>query len=243
MLHFFRKMRNALIPENRFGRYFFYALGEIILVVIGILIALQVNNWNEARKDRIHEKKLLNDMMENLESNVTILEFMLKINQRYDFSSEVIISAIENKNKTEYHDSLDVHFARALDQSSGGSLLSFVGYESLKNSGFDIIQNDQLKNEIIRLFELIYGNTQYRMDRIGQTYSTVTQMKLERLMRKPTGYRLTPYDFDKLVEDEIFLSWLYTIKNNRIWISGSIDESLQETKRVLELVKDELKEN
>lgn len=62
-------------------------------------------------------------------------------------------------------------------------------------------------------------------------------------MRRPTDFRFSPYDFDKLLEDEIFLSWLYTIKNNRLWISESTDESLQETKRVLQLVNDELKEN
>ena len=59
MFHFFRKMRNALVPESRFGRYSFYAPGEIMLVVIGILIALQINNWNEYRKDRIKDKKIL----------------------------------------------------------------------------------------------------------------------------------------------------------------------------------------
>lgn len=48
MLRFLRKMRNALIPESRFGRYFFYAVGEIVLVAIGILIALKVNNMNES---------------------------------------------------------------------------------------------------------------------------------------------------------------------------------------------------
>ncbi|MDB4582337.1 DUF6090 family protein [Draconibacterium sp.] len=55
MLRFFRKMRTALIPESRFGRYLFYALGEIVLAVIGILIALRINNWNENRKAEIRK--------------------------------------------------------------------------------------------------------------------------------------------------------------------------------------------
>jgi hypothetical protein len=49
MIKFFRKIRHTMIKENKFSRYTFYALGEIILVVIGILIALQINNWNEQR--------------------------------------------------------------------------------------------------------------------------------------------------------------------------------------------------
>jgi hypothetical protein len=240
MLRFFRKMRSALIPENRFGRYFFYALGEIALVVIGILIALQVNTWNESRKAGIKERMLLYEMMKNLESNVTKLENMLEGFKRDNFSSTVIISALENK--IEYNDTLDVHFALALNQSSEGSLLSFVSYESLKSSGFDIIRNDQLRNEIISLFELTYGNLQNRNDRVGQTFPLVSKLKHEHLMRRP-GFKFTPYDFKSLAEDKIFLSWLYSIKDNRSWIAQNIEISLQETQRVLQLVKYELNEN
>ena len=49
MIKFFRKIRQNLIIENKTSKYFKYAIGEIILVVIGILIALQINNWNENR--------------------------------------------------------------------------------------------------------------------------------------------------------------------------------------------------
>ena len=50
MIKFFRKIRQQLLVENKFSKYLLYAIGEIILVVIGILIALQINNWNEVRK-------------------------------------------------------------------------------------------------------------------------------------------------------------------------------------------------
>ncbi len=51
MIKFFRKVRQKMLTENKFSKYLLYAIGEIILVVIGILIALQVNNWNEQRKE------------------------------------------------------------------------------------------------------------------------------------------------------------------------------------------------
>ncbi|UWX53769.1 DUF6090 family protein [Maribacter litopenaei] len=69
MIKFFRKVRQRLLQENRFSKYMLYALGEIILVVIGILIALQINNWNENRKERIEESVLLTQLKSEFESN------------------------------------------------------------------------------------------------------------------------------------------------------------------------------
>ena len=59
MIKFFRKIRQNLLSEENTGNYLKYALGEIVLVVIGILMALQINNWNEQRKTDIKEQILL----------------------------------------------------------------------------------------------------------------------------------------------------------------------------------------
>ena len=56
MIKFFRKIRYDLMEKNKTGKYFKYAIGEIVLVVIGILIALQINNFNEQRKDSEKEQ-------------------------------------------------------------------------------------------------------------------------------------------------------------------------------------------
>lgn len=69
MLKFFRTIRKTLLNEGKTTRYFKYAVGEIVLVVIGILIALQINNWNEQRKEKIKEtiviKSLNNEFIQN----------------------------------------------------------------------------------------------------------------------------------------------------------------------------------
>ncbi len=66
MLKYFRKIRQNLLKENNISKHLFYAMGEILLVVIGILIALQINNWNEARKDKIIERQILEAILDNL---------------------------------------------------------------------------------------------------------------------------------------------------------------------------------
>ena len=62
MIKFFRKIRQNLLMENKTGQYFKYAIGEILLVIIGILIALQINNWNELNKTEAFELKMLNEI-------------------------------------------------------------------------------------------------------------------------------------------------------------------------------------
>lgn len=65
-MKFFRKIRQQLAAENNIPKYLRYAIGEILLVVIGILIALQVNNWNENRKNKVEEKVILKNLQEEL---------------------------------------------------------------------------------------------------------------------------------------------------------------------------------
>jgi len=66
MIKFFRHIRKSMIKENRTSKYLLYAIGEIILVVIGIIIALQINTWNENRKQGVEEKAILASLYENL---------------------------------------------------------------------------------------------------------------------------------------------------------------------------------
>jgi len=69
MIKFFRKIRYNLMEQNKTGKYFKYAIGEIVLVVIGILIALSINNWNEERKTRKTEFQVLKRLNDEFISN------------------------------------------------------------------------------------------------------------------------------------------------------------------------------
>ena len=73
MIKFFRKIRQQMIKENKVSKYFLYAIGEIILVVIGILIALSINNWNEDKKNRELERTILSEIEYTLNKNTSQL--------------------------------------------------------------------------------------------------------------------------------------------------------------------------
>jgi len=69
MIKFFRRIRQRLLSENKLSKYLLYAIGEIVLVVIGILIALQINNWNEERKLEDQRQQLISSLLEDFEYN------------------------------------------------------------------------------------------------------------------------------------------------------------------------------
>ena len=81
MITLFRKIRKSLLASGASRKYVYYAVGEIALVVIGILIALQINNWNEERKDRIIEQEYLIGLRAEFEYNFRDLEANIRINE------------------------------------------------------------------------------------------------------------------------------------------------------------------
>jgi hypothetical protein len=82
MIKFFRKIRYELMEKNKTAKYFKYAIGEIVLVMIGILLALQVSNWNQERKDRISERKLLDNIHRDFVHNKVGFDSLKAIHYR-----------------------------------------------------------------------------------------------------------------------------------------------------------------
>ena len=152
MIKFFRKIRQRLITENKVSKYLFYAFGEIVLVVIGILIALSINNWNELRKASIVEIEILKEIksslqkdLDNLEGNSTTQNSILR-------SQSLILDWIEKD--LEYNDSLSNHFGRLTSLTIFRPNAST--FESLKQIGLRTITNDSLRNKILNLYENEY---------------------------------------------------------------------------------------
>ncbi|MBO0340602.1 DUF6090 family protein [Flagellimonas profundi] len=80
MIKLFRNIRKQLLNEGKTSKYLKYAIGEIVLVVIGILIALQINNWNENRKNNLLEQQLLKALLTEFETNLANLDRVIKFN-------------------------------------------------------------------------------------------------------------------------------------------------------------------
>ena len=97
MINLFRKIKQNLLAEGNTGQYLKYAVGEILLVVFGILIALQINNWNEDRIDDKIEKKALNDLLQEFQSNKITFDEHIALKQKHDVELTNFISMVRNQ--------------------------------------------------------------------------------------------------------------------------------------------------
>ena len=106
MITFFRRIRKTMADDNKPIQYMRYAVGEILLVVIGILIALQINNWNEARKDQATEKQLLDALRTDfLETKARLGETIL-LQKSVVSCSRRLLNLYENDKLLEMRDSI-----------------------------------------------------------------------------------------------------------------------------------------
>jgi len=96
MIKFFRKIRYNLMSENKTGKYFKYAIGEIVLVVIGILIALSINNWNEQRKTKISEISYIESIKIDLIGDTETINFIVENTKKRIAANELILEQLRS---------------------------------------------------------------------------------------------------------------------------------------------------
>ena len=145
MIKFFRHIRKKLLSENKFSKYLLYAIGEIILVVIGILIALQINNWNENKKERKLEQSTLIEIKNAMELDIQLLEEEIEHQLGNAQSATILLNHI--KAKKPYSKKLDglwvsVVYYFFVDFNTSA-------YKLLESRGIDIIKNEGLRQDVV----------------------------------------------------------------------------------------------
>jgi len=147
MIKFFRKIRQRLLTENKFSKYLLYAIGEIALVMIGILLALQVNNWNENRKKEIFEIQYLGSLIEDLEIDTLYYTHRSERSQNVIDKNRQIIRLMYQIQETV--EDVEELYAN-IKWDSEELTIQNATYIELTNSGnLNIFKNQNLKNSII----------------------------------------------------------------------------------------------
>lgn len=157
MIKFFRNIRHQLINEGKTTNYFKYAIGEIVLVVVGILIALSINNWNHDRQDKISERNFYLNFKEQLTEDIYEIKGNITYNNNYMEQFEYAVQIIENNDRSRL-DSLSNISVNLTNYSDVGRQSNI--YETLVNSGqIKLLKNTDIIEEIRKLEELyIYIN-------------------------------------------------------------------------------------
>ncbi|TFG77054.1 MAG: hypothetical protein E4H26_03780 [Flavobacteriales bacterium] len=175
MIRYFRKFRLQFLKENNTGKYLKHAIGEIVLVMIGILLALQVNNWNEGRKKHVLIKSQLLNLVASLRSDSIMWSRTMNVNE---FRSSSIEYLLEKADQTfnagpslpkadstfiwqgPYPDSLDMKFIRKsfswFTRGFNNVVVDRTALNEINNLGlYSEIKNDQLKGKIHDYYAVI----------------------------------------------------------------------------------------
>ncbi len=155
MINFLKKVRKKLLIKNKITDYLFYSIGEIVLVVLGILIALAVNSWNEGRKDSIKKKELLKSLKVEFELNLKQLDTVLYYDIRVVNSSRKLLDI-----KKEDMSSLNLDTIKSIIQNTSwlwtfdpmnGALRS-----SISSGTVHLLNNDSLINKLFSWEDVVY---------------------------------------------------------------------------------------
>lgn len=156
MIKFFTKIRRNALQEGNSMKYLQYAIGEILLVMIGILLALQVNNWNEERKNEKFEQEILALLDQNLESDSILLTAELTKTEMAIELTDRLLDQIARKN---YSDSLNfwmariISFERFKSQSSAFEVLKSKGIENISDKRLQILLMSYYEENLFMLYE------------------------------------------------------------------------------------------
>ena len=221
MLTFLRKIRKSLIhsgstrkPASLFGRYLIYAVGEIALVVVGILIALSINNWNQEQKAHKFEDLLLMELRNDIIYDYSEINRVLDGNKHSKSSCQTILDHFDLN--LPYHDSLNFHFWKANHWWQLN--LRKTAFENTQSYGLHFIKDDSLR----MLLTMVYQNDTDWWDdndsRLAQYHYNVVEPYLLNLFESTAlNSDMIPHDYKMLRTDQKYRTILKTNIGNRRW--------------------------
>jgi hypothetical protein len=228
MIKVFRTIRQNLLAQGRVTRYLTYAIGEIVLVVIGILIALQLNNWNNTRQVKKLEVTYLKEIAKHLMMDSVDVQFNIEFNQVRLRAGEMVLQCLYEHEA--YSDTMDQHFGNL--HYTTRSVMNFSAYETLKARGLDIISDDSLRMMIAELYSFYYHNVidfEKQDDHLLQ-YTVVMPAVVGKLVMHPSpNSRMelasaSPKDFIRLKEDDAFKNAVILNNDLRVYMLNNYNE-------------------
>ncbi len=246
MMKFFRKIRQKMLSENKFSKYLLYAIGEIVLIVLGILLALYLNNINEEKQLKKDEIKILKELKSNLKSTVEAFERTIKYESDYLAQNKKILEYINTKQP--YSTELDHAFGTYFWILSSNPVTG--GYDYLKSKGIELITNDSLRKNISFMFEnefaIIKNDNELWSNNLQQNISYPYHVKhfIKYFPENTDSLGIEyakPIDYHTLMNDKTFQSINTEIISNRRWNIKSLKDLVGRIKILIKEIDDNLK--
>ena len=188
-------------------RYLKYAVGEIVLVVIGILIALSINNWNERLKDRAYEVRMLSELKVALDSDIAVFSRFEKLMKDWRKSVLFLIDVVNSSEPQNLKRDSILYHVDVLDGFGVYALSNTGPYESIKSSGLDKISNNDLRSKIAQFYGSDLASFDIWINEIIRQTITEKFQLFEKLFdRKVTRV-------DNMIETELIIEDLNFLKD------------------------------
>ena len=218
MIKIFRKIRQKLLSENKFSKYLIYAIGEIVLVVIGILIALAINNKNENRKEKIAISNVLLEIKEDLLQDKAKLEFSLEAHKKDLEAQQRVIKALDLKDS--YTENMSSDFGRIYLARTFYSISK--GYELLKDMNLSFALDKNLRIGLTKYYEQDIPSVYREFEDDKMEFETYWLPYIRKHFKEwEFGEYAIPYDYNQLLEDRNLFS---ATKFNSVNLNGTIRE-------------------
>ncbi|WP_228850959.1 DUF6090 family protein [Aegicerativicinus sediminis] len=233
MIKFLRNIRRNLLSHGKTFNYLKYAIGEIILVMIGILLALQVNNWNENRKMRAFEKEILTLIDQNLSRDSILLSMeRLKCYEGITYTDKLL----EQVALANYSDTLNVWMGKIISFERFKSQSS--AFEVLKSKGFESISDNELRLALISYYDESLFKLYESLNDVLQSFNTdwIPLIKEEFTDFKWTEYCI-PVNAKDLFDKPSTIVLFKLFKDNRAGELRKMDSSLAEIHHIRNLIR------
>ena len=238
MIRLLRRMRHRLIKEGALAKYLLYATGEIVLIVLGILIALQLNNWNADRAREAQELTMLNELLVNLRSDSLEHAMNRAFWQRVEHSALAVAEGLDAR--APWADSMEAHYGWLLN--SGISNLNTAAYDNLISVGIDLISNDSLRVAVANHYTVVYDRlTQYDQDMgVDHTVNLIAPVVLKRIRITEPWQRAVPLDYEALFDDLEFREVVRWKATTASWMAYVNTSPIRSTDRLMQMIEREL---
>ena len=215
-----------------------HALGELCLIVAGILIALWINDWHDRRKDREAELNILRDMHASLVEDTADFAHGVRAFTRHRAAIDTIQQVIATK--APYRPQLDSLFGRCYWIAFKASLRPAV-YDLLKSRGFELIENDRLRKAISEYYGDTYEDVRSENEsNASAAFDVMRPYFLAHFRKLRPGRSATPLNYSALIADPYFDNMLEYRNNNARNHLVAYDSAFAHAARILKSIEKEL---